>query len=210
MRPARRRSTSPRGLSAMRAVLASQNPHKLEELRAALPGWEIEPLVADGWPEETGETYDENALLKARFGRERGAGRRGCSARTRGSSATRSAARRACTRRAGRRAAIRRTRCSSGSAASRTARARMVTELVALSPDGEELRGRGVLEGAIARERRGDGRLRLRPDLRPGRRRRGPSPSSATTGSASTRIAPRRRRVARSAAVESTPRAVAR
>ena len=36
-------------------------------------------------------------------------------------------------------------------------RARMVTELVALSPDGEELRGRGVLEGAIATERRGEG-----------------------------------------------------
>ena len=33
----------------------------------------------------------------------------------------------------------------------------MVAELVALSPDGEELRGRGVLDGAIATERRGDG-----------------------------------------------------
>ena len=52
-----------------RARLASQNANKLAELQAALPGWEIEPLVADGWPEETGGTYEENARLKARFGR---------------------------------------------------------------------------------------------------------------------------------------------
>ena len=35
-------------------------------------------------------------------------------------------------------------------------RARYVCELVALAPGGEELRGTGILEGAIARERRGD------------------------------------------------------
>ena len=52
-----------------RARLASQNANKLAELRAALPGWELEPLVADGWPDETGATYEENARLKARFGR---------------------------------------------------------------------------------------------------------------------------------------------
>ena len=54
----------------MKAVLASQNRHKLEELREALPGWELEALDADAYPEETGETYYENALIKARFGRE--------------------------------------------------------------------------------------------------------------------------------------------
>jgi XTP/dITP diphosphohydrolase len=53
----------------MRAVLASQNRHKLEELRTALPEWQIDVLDATGYPEETGETYYENALLKARFGR---------------------------------------------------------------------------------------------------------------------------------------------
>ena len=35
-------------------------------------------------------------------------------------------------------------------------RARYVCELVALSPDGEERRGTGTLEGAIATERRGE------------------------------------------------------
>ena len=33
----------------------------------------------------------------------------------------------------------------------------MITELVALSPAGEEFRGRGVLEGEIADARRGEG-----------------------------------------------------
>jgi XTP/dITP diphosphohydrolase len=35
-------------------------------------------------------------------------------------------------------------------------RARYACELVALSPDGEERRGTGTLEGTIASERRGD------------------------------------------------------
>ena len=33
----------------------------------------------------------------------------------------------------------------------------MVTELVAIAPDGRELRGAGVLEGELATERRGEG-----------------------------------------------------
>ena len=55
----------------MKAVLASGNPHKARELRVILPGWEIEPLVTDrDPPPETGSTFAENALGKARFGRE--------------------------------------------------------------------------------------------------------------------------------------------
>ena len=38
-------------------------------MRAALPGWQIEALEADRYPEETGETYEENARGKARYGR---------------------------------------------------------------------------------------------------------------------------------------------
>ena len=55
----------------MNALLASANPGKLRELRRALPGWEIEPLEADDYPPESGETYYENARAKDRFGRER-------------------------------------------------------------------------------------------------------------------------------------------
>jgi XTP/dITP diphosphohydrolase len=54
----------------IRAVLCSRNAHKARELERLLPGWTIEPLEADGWPEETGATYVDNARAKARFGRE--------------------------------------------------------------------------------------------------------------------------------------------
>ena len=141
----------------MRAVLASRNRHKLEELRSALAGWELDALDADDWPEETGETYYENALLKARFGRERadpgvwvlGEDSGIESAALDGAPGLHSA------------------RWAPGLdqadalldrlAGEPDRRARMVTELVALSPGGEELRGVGVLEGELASERRGTG-----------------------------------------------------
>jgi XTP/dITP diphosphohydrolase len=53
----------------LRALLASGNAHKLEELRAALPGWELELLGVSDFPEEVGDTYEENARGKALFGR---------------------------------------------------------------------------------------------------------------------------------------------
>jgi XTP/dITP diphosphohydrolase len=48
-------------------VLATHNAHKLREFERLLPGLELDPLP-DGAPapEETGETYAENALIKAR------------------------------------------------------------------------------------------------------------------------------------------------
>ena len=51
----------------MRLVLASGNPHKLRELGRLMAGHELEPLP-DGveLPPETGSTFAENALLKAR------------------------------------------------------------------------------------------------------------------------------------------------
>jgi XTP/dITP diphosphohydrolase len=48
-------------------VLATRNDHKLRELREALPGVEIDPLPEEvELPPETGETFAENALGKAR------------------------------------------------------------------------------------------------------------------------------------------------
>jgi XTP/dITP diphosphohydrolase len=48
-------------------VLATRNDHKLRELREALPGIEIDPLPEEvELPPETGETFAENALGKAR------------------------------------------------------------------------------------------------------------------------------------------------
>ena len=55
---------------ARRWVLASGNPGKLREIRALLasPGFSVEPQSKFGLasPEETGATFIENALLKAR------------------------------------------------------------------------------------------------------------------------------------------------
>jgi XTP/dITP diphosphohydrolase len=138
------------------ARLCSHNDDKLRELRAALPEWEIELLGADDFPPETGATYYDNALGKARFGRSTGpaeawmvgedsgievdgiGGRPGVhSARFGGDDPT------------GRLLAELRDADGDGR------HARYVCELVALSPAGEEVRGTGVLEGRIAAAPRG-------------------------------------------------------
>ena len=49
-------------------VLCSRNDHKRVELERALPNWRIELLDAE-FPEETGQSYYENARAKAAFGR---------------------------------------------------------------------------------------------------------------------------------------------
>lgn len=56
------------------AVLCSQNPHKLEELRRILPDWSLELLGVADYPPEDGASYEENARAKARFGRATAAG----------------------------------------------------------------------------------------------------------------------------------------
>ena len=43
---------------------------KLDELRRALPGWEIGPVSAGDPPPEDGETYEDNARIKALWGRQ--------------------------------------------------------------------------------------------------------------------------------------------
>jgi XTP/dITP diphosphohydrolase len=48
-------------------LLATRNDHKLREFRRLLPGVAFEPLPAElEAPEETGATYADNALIKAR------------------------------------------------------------------------------------------------------------------------------------------------
>jgi XTP/dITP diphosphohydrolase len=136
------------------ARLASSNENKARELERALPGWRIELLDADDYPQEDGETYYENALGKARFGRslvpdeivlgedsgievEALGGRPGIhSARwgKPGSNVDR---------------LLRELEDESDR------RARYVCELVCLLPDGTEVSARGTLEGTVAHERRG-------------------------------------------------------
>jgi XTP/dITP diphosphohydrolase len=52
---------------AARLVLATRNAHKLREFSRLLPGVELEPLPDDiELPPETGDTFEANALIKAR------------------------------------------------------------------------------------------------------------------------------------------------
>ena len=151
----------------MRAFLASANPGKLRELRRALPDWEIEPLDADDYPPETGETYYENARAKALFGREREPGRwvlgedSGLEVAGLGGAPGIKSARFAGGLH------VERLLAELESVEGEARGARYVCELVALSPDGEEHRGTGILEGRIAGEPVRLGRLRLRPGLHP-------------------------------------------
>jgi XTP/dITP diphosphohydrolase len=141
----------------MKAVLASQNRHKLDELRAALPGWELEALDAVGWPEETGQTYYDNALIKARFGREHADSGVWVLGEDSGIEAV------ALDGAPGLHSARWAPGLDQADAliarldGEPERRARMVTELVALSQAGHEYRGSGVLEGELATERSGDG-----------------------------------------------------
>jgi XTP/dITP diphosphohydrolase len=141
-------------VAAVKARLASGNSHKLEELRAALPGWELELLETDReYPPEDGTTYYENARAKAAFGRESAAGEWVLGE----DSGIEVAA-------LGGRPGIASARWAADGVAQLLVeldgvddrRARYVCELVALGPEGVERRGTGILEGSISSERRGD------------------------------------------------------
>ncbi len=136
------------------AVLASGNPNKLEELRDVLRSWRIAPLESATWPEEIGETYVENALIKARFGRGLVAPEvwvlgedSGIECAALGGAPGLHSARWA----AGDQADALLERLADET----DRRARMVSELVCISPALHELRASGTLEGEIARGRRG-------------------------------------------------------
>ena len=147
-------------MTRVKAFFASGNAHKLRELRELLPEWEIEPLGA-ALPEETGSTFYENARAKALFAREaadpdsyvlgedsgievEGLGRR---------PGVRSA------RYAGPAASDEENVAKLLAELSRSTgderRARYVSELVVVTPDGGEIRGTGTLAGRIAAAPRG-------------------------------------------------------
>jgi XTP/dITP diphosphohydrolase len=124
----------------------------LRELSALLPDWELEPLDADNYPPETGETYYENARAKALFGP--------AAAWTLGedSGLEVDALGGAPGIRSARYApegeqAIARLLDELRGVEDREAR--YICELVLIAPDGRELRGTGVLGGRIAKEPRG-------------------------------------------------------
>jgi XTP/dITP diphosphohydrolase len=136
------------------AVLCSRNAHKARELEQLLPGWTIEPLARDDYPDETGTTYDENALLKAAFGRRFTPGwtigeDSGLEVAALGGRPGLYSARYA---EEGMPAIAKLLGELEGV---EDRRARYVSELVALAPDDEVVRGTGILAGHIATEPRG-------------------------------------------------------
>ena len=142
-------------MAAVKARLASGNAHKLEELRAALTGWEIELLGASDFPEELGDTYEENARGKALFGRAQEQQDEWVLGEDSGIEAE------ALDGRPGVRSAR---YGGSGSGTERLLRelqgaedrrARYVCTIVAIGRAGREVVVRGTLEGTIAHEQRG-------------------------------------------------------
>jgi XTP/dITP diphosphohydrolase len=137
------------------ARLASRNPHKLEELRAALPGWRLEPWDGGELPPEVGSTYYDNARLKAEAGRSGdrwslgedsgieveglGGGPGILSARFAGPGED----------------PVEKLLAQLEDMTGHAREARYVCELVALSPEGNEVRATGILSGRIADEARG-------------------------------------------------------
>ena len=133
---------------SLKLFLATGNPHKVEELRAAMPGFEIEAFAAPDPPPEDGATYFENARIKARHARLHAPADTWVVGEDSGIEAAA----------LGGRPGIESARwAGDGVAALLEAlatetdrRVRYVSELVAISPDGEELCGTGTLDGVAA------------------------------------------------------------
>ena len=149
--------------------MCSRNENKRRELEHALPGWSIELLDADDYPPETGTTFLDNARGKALFGRAVGPEDAWMLGEDSGLEVVA----------LGGRPGVETARWAEGRHVERILealadeqdrRARYVCELVAIAPDGRELRGTGTLDGRIADEPRWQCRLRLRPGLYPRRR----------------------------------------
>jgi len=139
----------------IRAVVASGNENKLRELGHALDGWALELLDAGDYPPEDGATYLDNARVKAEFGRTLVPDRwvlgedSGVEIDGLGGGPGVLSARWAAGREAER--ALEELAGVTGEGR----RARYICELVAISPEGAEHRGTGILEGRIAEERSG-------------------------------------------------------
>jgi XTP/dITP diphosphohydrolase len=137
----------------VRLVLASRNENKLSELRRALPGWEIALLDAPDEPVEDGDSFLDNARIKARHGRAHAAREDWVAGEDSGIEVVA----------LGGRPGVASARWSTRPVEDLLAEldgvedrsARYVCELVALGPDGSEVRATGTLEGSIGLEARG-------------------------------------------------------
>jgi XTP/dITP diphosphohydrolase len=137
----------------VRARLASGNPHKLDELRCALPGWEIELVDDQGFPPEDGDTYAGNARGKAVHGRAGAPADAWVIGEDSGiEAAALGGAPGIASARWDGDGVARMLRELEGET---DRRARYVCVIVALGPDGEDVVVEGTLDGTIVHERRG-------------------------------------------------------
>ena len=141
-------------MGRLKATLASRNANKARELERLLPGWTIAPLETGDYPPETGETYYDNARLKAEFGRAHSSGwvlaeDSGLEVEALGGRPGVESARYASE------GALAIAKLLGELEGVDNRRARYVSELVALTPNGLELRGTGTLSGRIVDEPRG-------------------------------------------------------
>jgi XTP/dITP diphosphohydrolase len=137
----------------VRLVLASRNPNKLRELRAALPEWEIELLDAADEPVEDGASFLDNARIKAAHGRRHAQPDEWVAGEDSGIEVAALGGRPGVESARWAQDGVTRLLAELGGADDR--RARYVCELSVLAPDGSEVRSSGTLEGEIASEPRG-------------------------------------------------------
>jgi XTP/dITP diphosphohydrolase len=137
----------------VKLVLASRNPHKLRELRAALSGWEIVALDAPEDAIEDGSTFAENARIKAEHGRRYAPPGSWVAGEDAGIEVDALGGRPGIHSARWAEHPVERLLAELVGVESR--RARYVCELVAIGPEGSDERARGVLEGRVATEQRG-------------------------------------------------------
>ena len=149
-----RRATETQVTDCCKVVLASGNRHKLEELRRTLPGFAIELLGRDDPPDEDGASYEDNARIKARWGRTHTPAEAWAVGEDSGIEAVA----------LGGAPGVRTARWAAGDPVGRMLEAlageaertaRYVCVMVAIADDGREVVAEGVLEGFIAREASG-------------------------------------------------------
>jgi len=138
----------------MQILLASKNPNKLRELRAALPEWKIALLDVPGEPDEHGTTFLDNARIKARYGRTLAPAEAYVAGEDSGIEVDALGGRPGVKSARWAADGVARLLLELGGQSDR--RARYVCELVLLAPDGTELRATGTLAGNVADAPRGD------------------------------------------------------
>lgn len=138
----------------MRLLLASRNPNKLRELRAALPDWEVELIETPDEAVEDGETFLDNARIKARHGRLHVPPEAWVAGEDSGIEVVALGGRPGVE--SARWAADGVARLLSELGGTESRRARYVCAIVVVTPGGDEITAGGTLEGEIALEPRGN------------------------------------------------------